>query len=216
MHYVLEAETIVKSYGLRKILTDVYLKLCTGEIIGLLGRNGSGKSSLMKIIFGTLAAENKSIKINDQIFNKPYIEKNLISYLPQMSFLPKSITVQNAVRLYFDDEKIISDDVILSKVRGAKISNLSGGEQRYLEIKMLLFSKSKFVFLDEPFSGASPILKEEIKKLIKQQSPSKGIILTDHDFRNVLDVSNKQCLLVDGALKKINSDSELTFWGYVY
>lgn len=212
---LLEVETVVKSYDLRRILTDVYLKCVSGNIIGLLGRNGSGKSTLLKIIFGTLAADNKFIRINGQVINKAYLKEDLINYLPQESFLPSSLTVKHAVQMYFKDSSVILDDDILKDVMNTKISKLSGGEGRYLEIKMLLFSKSKFVLLDEPFNGVAPILIESIKSLIEQQSNSKGIILTDHDYRNVLDVATEYCLIADGGLKQIKDKSELVFWGYI-
>lgn len=214
MRDLLEVETVVKSYQSRKILTDIYLTCATGDILGIFGRNGSGKSTLLKIIFGTLSAENKFIRINDQAINKPYLKKDLIKYLPQSKFLPGDLTVKQAVGIYFKDPGVILSDEILSKVTKTKITNLSGGEERYLEIKMLLFSDAKFVLLDEPFNHVSPILVRSIKNLIIQQSHCKGIILTDHDYRSVLDVANKKILLVNGALKKIKDDSDLMQWGY--
>jgi lipopolysaccharide export system ATP-binding protein len=215
MRDLLEVDSVIKSYDLRQILTDVYVKCVSGDIIGLLGRNGIGKSTMLKIIFGTLVADNKFIRINQQVIDKPYLKKDLINYLPQDGFLPVNMTVKQVVGLYFNDSTIILDDDILKNVINTRISNLSGGEGRYLEIKMLLFSKSKFVLLDEPFNGVAPILIDSIKDLIKEQSISKGIILTDHDYRNVLDVANKYYLMFDGGLKEITDKSELIDWGYI-
>ena len=215
MQDLLEADSIVKSYDLRHILTDVYVKCVSGDIIGLLGRNGIGKSTMLKIIFGTLVADNKFIRINQQVIDKPYLKRDLINYLPQDGFLPANLTVKQVVGLYFNDSTLILDDDILKKVINTRISNLSGGEGRYLEIKMLLFSKSKFVLLDEPFNGVAPILIDSIKDLIKEQSISKGIILTDHDYINVLDVANRYYLMFDGGLKEITKKNELIDWGYM-
>ncbi len=212
---MLEVDSVLKSYDFRHILTDVYVKCVSGDIIGLLGRNGIGKSTMLKIIFGTLVADNKFIRINEQVINKPYLKKDLINYLPQDAFLPANLTVKQVVELYYDDSTLILDDNILKRIVKTKISNLSGGEGRYLEIKMLLLSKSKFVLLDEPFNGVSPILVDSIKELIKVQSINKGIILTDHDYRNVLDIANKYYLMFDGGLKEITDKSELIAWGYV-
>ena len=107
------------------------------------------------------------------------------------------------------------DDPVLSILRTTKISQLSGGELRYLEIKMLLHIDCKFVLLDEPFNGVSPILVGKIKKIILKMSEFKGIILTDHDYRNVLNVANRFCLIYDGGIKKINNMEELVRWGYI-
>jgi ABC-type lipopolysaccharide export system ATPase subunit len=107
------------------------------------------------------------------------------------------------------------DDEILSSLADSKISSLSGGELRYLEIKLLLNTNSKFVLLDEPFNGTSPLMADSIKKMLLAASSTRGIVLTDHDFRNVLDVSNKCCLMFDGGLKTIKDQTELVKWGYV-
>ena len=216
MQDLLEVDSIIKSFDTKQILTDIYLKCYKGDIIGLLGRNGIGKSTLMKIIFGTLKADNKFIRINQEIIDKPYLKKNLIQYLAQNEFLPCNLTVKEVVGLYYKGQDYINllGDIILQKVIDTKISNLSGGEGRYLEIKILLFSKAKFVLLDEPFNGVAPILIDSIKEIIRVQSKNKGIILTDHDYRNVLDVSNKCYLMFDGGLKEILDKNDLIEWGY--
>src|SRR5262249_15965533 len=151
---------------------------------------------------GTLAADNKFIRIDHRVIDKPYLKRNLISYLPQVSFLPTNLTVKRVTGLYFKDQRIILDDDILSTLINTKISNLFGGLKRYLEIKMLLFSNSKFFLLDEPFNGVEPLLIDSIKDLIKERSLHKGIVLTDHDYRNVLTVANKYYLLYDSGLKQ--------------
>jgi len=96
-----------------------------------------------------------------------------------------------------------------------KIRNLSGGESRYLEVKLLLNIETLFVLLDEPFNGISPLHLELIKKMIIDKSLKKGILLTDHDYRNVLDVANKYYLLFDGGLKSVKTKQDLIDWGYV-
>ena len=211
------ADSIRKSFGDKQVLTDIALSCRPGDIIGLLGRNGTGKSTLLKIIFGTLYTDNKFITINDEILTKPFKSKNKIAYLPQDNFLPKNITVNKVVEIYsceIDQNKFFEDDV-LSKVTGTKIRNLSGGESRYLEVKLLLNLNSAFVLLDEPFNGISPLQIELIKAMILNKSAKRGIILTDHDYRNVLDVSNKNYLLFDGGLKPVKTKQDLINWGYV-
>jgi ABC-type lipopolysaccharide export system ATPase subunit len=217
MSSYLEVDSIRKSFGDKQVLTDIALACQPGDIIGLLGRNGTGKSTLLKIIFGTLFTDYKFIRINDEILNQPFKSKNKIAYLPQDNFLPKNITVNKAVEIYSDDSdrKRFLDDEVLSRVTDMKIGNLSGGESRYLEVKLLLNLDSIFVLLDEPFNGISPIHVELIKTMILKKSSQKGIILTDHDYRNVLDVANKFYLLFDGGLKSIKTKQDLIDWGYV-
>jgi len=217
MQDLLEVDSVIKSFGTKQILTDIYLSCSNGDIIGLLGRNGIGKSTLLKIIFGTLKAENKFIRINQKVLDKPFQKKDLIQYLPQHEFFPKYLTVKEAAQLYFKKKQIdlLLDDRILKMVENTRISSLSGGEGRYLEIKTLLYTKAKFVLLDEPFNGVAPILVDTIKEIIKQQSEYKGIILTDHDYHNVMDVANKYYLMFDGGLKKIENKMDLINWGYI-
>ncbi len=107
------------------------------------------------------------------------------------------------------------NDNVLSKVLNTKIRNLSGGESRYLEIKLILSTDSQFAFLDEPFNGISPIHIELVKDMIIKHSNKKGIILTDHDYRNVLDVANIYMILFDGGLKILKSKKEFIYWGYL-
>ena len=217
MSNLLEIDSVVKSFDMHVVLTDIYLKCRTGDIIGMLGRNGTGKSTLMKIVFGTLQADTKFIRIDGKVYNQPYKTINEICYLPQDSFLPKHLSIEKTIELYLGKNQVQSflEDPILQKLNTSKISYLSGGELRYLEIKLLLHTDCKFILLDEPFNGVSPILVGEIKKLILKTSEFKGIILTDHDYRNVLDVANPFCMIYARGIKRIDDKEELVRWGYI-
>lgn len=213
---LLEIDSVIKAFDDRQVLTDIYLRCQTGDIIGMLGRNGSGKSTLLQIIFGTLPAE-KFIKIDGKVYEHPYKMLDQICYLPQHEFLPKQMTVEKVAKLYLEKNEIniFLDDDLLRPHRQNKIHFLSGGELRYLEIKLLLNTKSKFVLLDEPFNGVAPIMVSTIKELIKDKSKTKGIVLTDHDYNNVLDVANKYCLIYQGGIKEVSEKIDLVKWGYI-
>ena len=217
MSNLLEADSIRKTFGTNQVLTDISLRCRPGDIIGLLGRNGSGKSTLLKIIFGTLYTDYKFIRINDIILDQPFKTKNKIAYLSQDNFLPKNLTVKQVVEIYsknFDPEKFLNDEV-LTIVKHTKVHSLSGGESRYLEVKLLLNLDTLFVLLDEPFNGISPLHIDLLKKMILENSLKKGIVLTDHDYRNVLDIANRYYLLFDGGLKSVKTKQDLIDWGYV-
>ena len=217
MSDLLEADSIRKEFGRKQVLTDISLRCQPGDIIGLLGRNGSGKSTLLKILFGTLYTDYKFIRINDRILSQPFKTKRTIAYLNQDNFLPKNISVKQVFEIYSGelDEKGFLEDEVLSKVLLTKIGNLSGGESRYLEVKLLLCLNTLFVLLDEPFNGISPLHIDLIKTMIKDKALKKGIVLTDHDYRNVLDVANKYYLLFDGGLRSVETKQDLIDWGYV-
>ena len=213
----LEIDSVQKSFGYKSILTDVYLKCQTGDIIGLLGRNGTGKSTLMKIVFGTMPTVEKFVAINGQKHDQLFKIPGAVAYLPQHNFLVKNITVNKAANLFIKDDLIADffNDHILYSLRKNKVNQLSGGELRYLEVMLLLYSDNKFVLLDEPFNGIAPVIIDELKKMIQMQSAKKGIILTDHDYNNVLDVATRFCILFDGGIKSIGSKDDLVKYGYL-
>lgn len=214
---ILEVDSLAKRYSERVILSDVYLKCLTGDIVGLFGRNGTGKSTLMKIVFGMEKADNKFVRVNDKVLLSQSQLIKEISYLSQDSFLPNNLTVLELVNLTLNNKNVDSflNDAILSPFLSNKVNSLSGGELRYLEIKLLLNLPSKFVLLDEPFNGISPIIVQAVTELIKSHSKSKGIILTDHDYHSVLDVANRYYLLSDGYLRSISGRSDLVRLGYL-
>jgi ABC-type multidrug transport system ATPase subunit len=217
MSNLLEVDSIRKEFGTKQVLTDIALKCQPGDIIGLLGRNGSGKSTLLRIIFGTLQTDHKFIRINNEILDQPFKTKKKLVYLNQDNFLPKNLTVKQVVDTYSDDLdlKELLDDEVLAKVAGTKIRYLSGGESRYLEVKLMLNIDTLFVLLDEPFNGISPLQIDLVKNMIRDKSLKKGIILTDHDYRNVLDVASRYYLLFDGGLRSVKTKQDLVDWGYV-
>jgi ABC-type lipopolysaccharide export system ATPase subunit len=217
MPHLLEIDSVQKSFGQNRVLTDVYLRCETGDIIGLLGRNGSGKSTFLKILFGVIPAEQKFIRIDGRKYDHPYKTAGELCYLPQNPFLPRDMTLGTAVKLYLptDQAVLFFNDPVLHLLQSGKISHLSGGEVRYAEIKLLLNSNVKFILLDEPFNGIAPMLVETVKSMIRRHSEHKGVILTDHDYRNVLDVANRHYLFADGGLKPIRDKEDLVIRGYM-
>ena len=218
MSHHLEIDSVHKSFGQNRVLSDIYLKCETGDIVGLLGRNGSGKSTFLKILFGTIHAEQKFIRIDGKIFDCTYQTPGEIAYLPQDSFIPRNMTLASAVKLYLSNGERVKqffDDVALDLLQHRKVSHLSGGELRYAEIKLLLSVDVKFLLLDEPFNGISPLSIEFVKDMIRKSAQHKGIILTDHDYRNVLDVANRPYLVWDGGLKIMKDKDDLVLRGYM-
>ncbi|MNX72647.1 Lipopolysaccharide export system ATP-binding protein LptB [compost metagenome] len=215
--HILEVSGIQKSFNNKLLLSDVYLKLETGQIIGLFGRNGSGKSTLLKIIFGIVPALDKSIFINGISRNNSAMLLNEISYLHQNQFIPNHFSVFQTIRLSVDKQKIsvFCEDDFLKPLLNQKIKDLSFGELRYLQIKLILSNQSKFVLLDEPFSGLSPKMIEIVILLIKENSEEKGIVLTDHNYKSVIEIATDLRMLKEGKLQVINKKAELVSEGYL-
>lgn len=212
----LEVDSVIKMYGETTILADVYLSCVPGDIIGLFGRNGTGKSTLLRIIFGSLKGDRSCIRINGKIQKKAAYRSGLLGFLPQEGYLPNNLSLSECVELLLGKEyrKDFFADKHLFRIRKSKVSEMSGGEKRYAEIKLILWGKAPFILLDEPFQGLSPIVSESIREHIKIASQSKGIILTDHNFREVHKCVNRIMLLNDCYLKELRDPNDLIPFGY--
>ena len=218
MKHVLEIDSIQKKFDLITILSDVYLKCETGDILGLLGRNGSGKSTLMQIIFGILKADFKFIRVDGVVKSKTSELFNEISYLSQDNFLPRNFRVAKVIALSIKKDKIndFYSDETITTLKNKSIGELSSGELRYLEIKLVLSNSSKFVLLDEPYNGLSPLLIEKINDLILKNAAQKGIIITDHNYESIIGISTRLTLLKEGKLHHIKNKEELVEKGYLF
>tara|TARA_R110000822_G_scaffold287873_1_gene409089 strand:+ start:103 stop:765 length:663 start_codon:yes stop_codon:yes gene_type:complete len=216
---LLEISEIRKSYGKKVILNNISFECKIGEIIGIFGRNGAGKSTLLKLIFGTEKAESILIKIDSEtISQKGIIPSKKIAYLPQDTFLPKGKTVREIIPLFFpngeDQNKIFYSPQVASFEK-MKIGKLSLGQLRYLELLIIGNLNHLFLMLDEPFSMIEPIYKNVIKELLLKLKESKGIILTDHYYNDVLQVTDINFVIKNGDKIEIKTKEDLVKYEYL-
>ncbi len=213
---ILETDSIELYFNNKAILNGIYLKAETGKITGLLGRNGSGKSCILKIIFGDLKPKYKFIRIDNNPILKPLYQTKLVSYLPQYHFIPKTLKVKTVFKLFkIDWNKFINEFSDFSIYKNTKFGLLSGGERRIIEIYVILKKPSKIVLLDEPFNGVAPIHIEKIQSLIKSEKSHKVIILTDHRYTEVVNVCDSLYLIKNGCSKLVNNLTELEDYNYL-
>jgi ABC-type multidrug transport system ATPase subunit len=212
----LKTDSVHLEFDGRKILQDIYLDCRQGEVVGLLGRNGCGKSSLLRIIFGTLKPSYKHISINDKHIYKGY-DGGRVAYLPQHNYLPQNIKIESLAKTIIDEQ--FWDDFTAQSIwqnsKNKKAGELSGGELRQLETLMCIYSRADFILLDEPFTHVSPVQTEMFKGIIRKCAEVKGIIVTDHQYYNILDVANRIVLITDGSTKAIKSPDDLIRYGYI-
>jgi len=216
MTHTLEVDSVILEFDSKRVLQDVYMKSETGKVTGLLSRNGAGKSCLMKIIFGELVTNDKSIRLNGNAINNEYRCPGDIRYLPQGRFIPKYLIIKRI----FDDFELDYSEFTnefpeFEKFYKAKFKNLSGGEQRIIEIYAILASKTKFCMLDEPFSHVMPVHVDAIKKLILKEKKNKGIIITDHLYKHIIDICDNLYVINNGKTYLTKSIQNLVTLGYV-
>jgi ABC-type lipopolysaccharide export system ATPase subunit len=215
MTHQLEADGIQLAFDERRILSDIYLKCETGIITGLLGRNGQGKSCLMKIIYGTMPC-NKSVRVDKASLPKAYQRPDVVSFLPQFHFIPNFLSIK---RIFNDFELDYAPFVQLFPEFAShyqlKTGHLSGGERRLLEVYIILKSASKFTLLDEPFSQLSPLQIEKIQHLLQDEKKNKGLLITDHLYQQVLDISDQLYVLANGKTHLVKHMDEIEKLGYV-
>lgn len=215
MAHCLQIDSVIKRYGDKSVLTDVFLSLETKDIVAVFGRNGSGKSTLFKILYGIETAENCFIKLNNVPVKALFKKKDLINYSAQECFIPKNETTLNVLRLFYKNTIPETIQNRFKEVLQTKIGDLSGGEQKLLQLYLILNTTAKFIILDEPFNHLSPLMIDEVKALIKTAAQTKGILLCDHSYHDVLGIATKLYILKNGSLKKCAQQTDLQEHGYL-
>jgi ABC-type multidrug transport system ATPase subunit len=215
----LKLNNLHKSFGKKTVLQSVSLTVSQGEILALYGRNGCGKSTLLKILFGTLKANPIDLLINGKPTtpNKARLNQ-IIAYIPHHPFLPSSQKVRDIIPMYHDSQEqqdAVFYDPYIASFTARKVSELSLGQRRYFEVILLANSSHPFILIDEPFSMIEPLHKERLKEFLSILKRTKGIILTDHYYNDVLEVSTKNIILKDGLVQTINTKEDLLKHDYL-
>lgn len=216
MKHTLEIDSIILEFDTKRVLQDVYLKNETGKATGILGRNGSGKTCLMNIIYGELKTTNKSIRLDGNAINDAFRNPENMRYLPQFNFIPGNITIKRIFNDFRLDFSLFSEYFPeFKKYYNVKIGKLSGGESRIVEIYVILASKTKFCMLDEPFSQVMPVHVETIKRLIRHEKTNKGIIVTDHLYEHIIDSCDEIYVISNGKTYLTHDQKDIVKLGYI-
>lgn len=209
------AKNLSKSYRGRPVVRDVSLELKSGEIVGLLGPNGAGKTTCFTMIAGLTSPDKGTILIDGENITKlpMYMRAKLgIGYLPQESSIFRGLNVEDnlmlVLEIIYDDPDIrekkleeLMAEFSISHLRYSDSMALSGGERRRLEIARTIAMDPSFILLDEPLAGVDPIAVGDIKALIKKlQARNIGILITDHNVRETLDIVDRAYIMYDGKV----------------
>jgi ABC-type lipopolysaccharide export system ATPase subunit len=215
MTHTLEADSVDLSFGLRRILSDVYLKCETGKITGLLGRNGQGKTCLMNIICGSMDAANRSVRFDGKTIFKAFKKPELLLYLPQFNFIPEWLTLKRVFKDFKLDFSELEKSFPQFNLKYASALNrLSGGERRLIEVYVIVKSTSQFILLDEPFTHIMPLHIDRIKEILLEEKKTKGILVTDLMFKHITDISDSLYVLNNGKTHLTKSVNDIERFGY--
>jgi len=215
---------LYRTYGQREVVRDVSLEVHPGEIVGLLGPNGAGKTTTFYILTGMIRPTAGRVSLNgEDITQMPmYLRaRKGLGYLSQEPSVFTRLTVEENLRLvlqmsdFAEEEQWerlerLLEELHVAHLRKSKAITLSGGERRRTEIARSLVLNPNFMLLDEPFAGVDPIAVEEIQNIVVQlRERGIGVLITDHNVRETLSITDRAYLLYDGALMKSGTSEEL-------
>ena len=212
---VFTAKNISKSFGQRMILRKIDIQLNKGEMLGLLGGNGTGKSTFMNIVLGLLKPDYGDIFLDRiKLTTLPIHERSKIGigYLPQQTSIFRGLTVYEnllaiaqIVKKNADEQKDIVEKLMaefsITHLRDVKATALSGGERRRTEIARCLINNPKVLLLDEPFAGVDLLSVQDIKQLLlKLQARGCAVLVTDHNASQLLSIVDRAYVIANGTI----------------
>ena len=221
---MIKTKSLKRSVDSKVLFNDINLELPSNQITGLLGANGAGKTSLFRAIAGLSNVDSGQLTFFDKNLINMSLEERAtagLSYVPQENSLFEDLTLIDnlmaVVELKFGhitDSKNKESESLLKKMslfekKDIKAKNLSGGEKRKTEILRAILLESKFILLDEPFAGVDPISVEEINKILKDLKKDVGIFISDHNFRDVINVCDLVILLNQGEVLMQGTPNEV-------
>ena len=223
---------LVKTYDGRNVVNGVSFEVASGEIVGLLGPNGAGKTTSFYMAVGLVKPDGGEVLIDSNGVVKDITQEPMylraragLTYLPQEASVFRKLTVRENILAILevlpeyegDRRKQINrlneliEELALQKVEKSKAYALSGGERRRVEIARALACLPKFMLLDEPFAGIDPIIVGDLQVLVKGlQKKGIGILITDHNVRETLDICDKAYILTDGKVVESGTPEKIT------
>jgi len=213
-----------KSYRNRPVIRDVALDLARGEVVALLGPNGSGKTTCFYCIAGLIAPDAGQVLIDgiDATALPMFRRARLgIGYLPQEMSIFRGLTVEQNILAVLElklrdphrrRERLeeLLGDFSIGHLRNAPALALSGGERRRVEIARCLAADPRYLLLDEPFAGVDPIAVGEIRGLVANlKDRGIGVLITDHNVRETLGIVDRACILAEGRLLMTGTPAEV-------
>jgi lipopolysaccharide export system ATP-binding protein len=220
----LMAEHLQKTFGRRRVVDDVSFHVKRGEVVGLLGANGAGKTTSFHMLVGLESAERGTVFLNGQDVTRlpMYLRARLgLGYLPQEASIFRKLTAeQNILAVLetmplkrgerFERLEELLEEFGVAHVRRTRGDALSGGERRRVEIARCLATEPQFILLDEPFAGIDPLAIEDIREIILYLKEQEiGIFITDHNVRETLSITDRAYIMTEGKILRSGAPVDL-------
>jgi lipopolysaccharide export system ATP-binding protein len=226
----LSVQHLMKSYNGRLVVRDVSLEVASGEVIGLLGRNGAGKTTCFYMIAGLVASDGGTIELDSSSISRLPIHRRArlgLSYLPQEASVFRKLTVEENILAVLElqrdrqgrqlprAEQIqrlegLLKELQIEHIRSNTAISLSGGERRRVEIARALATSPRFILLDEPFAGVDPIAVIEIQRIVTLLKNRRiGVLITDHNVRETLGICDRAYIINDGIVLASGRPNEI-------
>ncbi|MHA7963887.1 ABC transporter ATP-binding protein [Paenibacillus sp. CAU 1782] len=205
MQSVLELQNVSKNYGSKAALKEVSFKVETGKIVGLLGSNGSGKTTIMKLAAGLLHPKQGAVKICGEGVGT--VSKRLVSFMPDRPLTEPWMKVRDAICFFRDfypdfDESKAKEMLQFMKLENAqKVSSLSKGMNERLQLTLTLSRNASLYLLDEPIGGVDPVAREKIlDAIVNYYTEDSCLIISTHLVRDIERIFDEVILIKDGLL----------------
>ncbi len=218
--YVIEAQNLTKKFGDFLAVDNLNLKIRKGEVFGFLGPNGAGKTTSINMMVGLLRPSSGEVLINGEEVEK--IDKGTIGICPQELVLWENLTCYESLKLMGDMYEVPKDtlskridqllkDLFLEDKANIRVSNLSGGMKRRLNLAMAVIHQPEIVLLDEPSEGLDPQSRRVLWNYIQSMRDVEGktVILTTHLMDEADRLSDRVAIIDHGQLLKLDTPENL-------
>ena len=211
---ILECENLSKNYGSVKALDNLTLKIESGKIVGLLGPNGHGKTTLIKTLSGLLSKDKGKVLIDGKRIGVG--TKKIVSYLPERSYLSPEMKIKEVVSFFqefYEDFDAKKADAMLGELsldKESKLKSLSKGNREKVQLIMVMSRKAKLYLLDEPMGGVDPAARDYIlKTIISNYSEDATVIISTHLIQDVEQILDEVVFLKEGKVMLHSDVDEL-------
>jgi lipopolysaccharide export system ATP-binding protein len=220
----LVASHLQKTYGKRRVVDNVSLHVEQGEVVGLLGANGAGKTTSFYMIIGLERPDRGAIRLGQRDITRlpMYLRARLgLGYLPQEPSIFRKMTAAQNILAVLETMKLrrrerfkrleeLLQEFGIEHVRNTRGDALSGGERRRTEIARALATEPQYILLDEPFAGIDPKAIDELQNLIRYlRDRGIGILITDHNVRETLGVTDRAYIMSEGRIFRSGQPQDL-------